>query len=233
MSTVRRSTEPPTPQKVPNDALLLFLVCLLLLAVMAVFILVRLPRLLALLMTPSEWREGYVLRHVSIADPPVRIPRIQPSSPEEESKERHLFHGLQASRSLRMKGRETTSRPPPHIPSCRKALRPFLRPMRARISPGFSFCQFLLISVYFGVLAFAACYKSNLFLDLSRMAWVAVSQLPFIFAFAQKSSFLGAFLGVGYEKVRIKYDLTMIQNLLTFSAQLLASVCWKAGRIFS
>jgi len=239
---VTRSTEPPpTPKTVPSDALLLFLVCLFLLAVIAVFILVRLPRLLALLMSSSEWREGYVLRQVSVANPSGRVTQggVRSVQPEEESKERFhgsdFLHGLHSSRSLRMKDRGTTSHrhPPPHIPSCRKELRPFLRSMRARISPGFSFGQFLLLSAYFGVLTFAACYNSNLFLDLSRMAWIAVSQLPFIFAFAQKSSFLGALFGVGYEKVGVIYDLAMIKNLLTFSAQLLASVCWTDGRVFS
>ncbi len=32
---------------------------------------------------------------------------------------------------------------------------------------------------------------------------VAVAQLPFVFAFAQKNNIVGAILGYGYEKVRI------------------------------
>jgi len=184
---------------------------------MAIFMLVRLPRLHAMLRTRSEGREGIVLHHVSVPNPSRRVAqgmrRVQHSSSEEDSKERYHIsdssHTLHSGRSLRMKGRGKTFRYPPHIPSCSKALRPLLRPMRARISPGFSFGQLLVMSLYFGVLAFTACYNSNLFLDQSRTAWIAVSQFPFVFAFAQKSSFLGAFLGFGYEKVE-SCDLTIM-----------------------
>lgn len=214
IQVARRSLELATPQNVP-DALRLFGVCLFLLAVMAIFTLVRLPRLLALLGTPSEKRAGYVLHHVSIANPSRKVAqgvrRVQHSS--EKSKEHYhssdTSHTLHYSRSLRMKGRGTTLRYPPHVPSCYKTLRPLLRPMRARISPGFSFGQFLILSLYFGVLAFMACQNSNLFLDQSRTAWIAVSQFPFIFAFAQKNSLLGAFFGFGYEKVE-PYDFAII-----------------------
>jgi len=198
----------PTWENISDESRMFF-GCLILLGGMAIFILVRLPRLLALFRTSSGWRQGYVMRHVSVEDPPLRVAqdvrRVQPSSAEEKSQDgSESTPPLDYSRNLRMpKGRGATFRYPPHVASCHKALRPFLRPMRARILPGFSFGQFLLLSVYFGVLALTAFYNSNPFLDPLPTGWIAVSQLPFIFAFAQKSSFLGAFCGFGYEKVEL------------------------------
>jgi ferric-chelate reductase len=67
--------------------------------------------------------------------------------------------------------------------------------------PGFSLGQLLVLMTYLAILLYATFYNSNIFLDQSRTGWIAVSQYPFVYAFAQKNNFIGAFLGFGYEKV--------------------------------
>jgi hypothetical protein len=57
------------------------------------------------------------------------------------------------------------------------------------------------MTVYFWVLTYASFYKSNIFLEADRTGWVAIAQLPFIFALSQKNNLLGWLMGLGYEKV--------------------------------
>jgi len=82
-----------------------------------------------------------------------------------------------------------------------KPFRRLLNPLRMRIAPGFSFGQLLILLAYLGTLVYGVFHNSNVLLDQSRTGWIAVSQYPFIYAFAQKNNLIGAFLGLGYEKV--------------------------------
>ena len=56
--------------------------------------------------------------------------------------------------------------------------------------------------LYFGVLLFAALFRDSVFTNPVRDAWIAVSQLPFVYALAMKNSAFTVLLGLGYEKVR-------------------------------
>jgi hypothetical protein len=182
-------------------------------AIIVVFMAFRIPRLLGLFWTSSEWIDGLVLRHVPTYPPPrVARPKRHARSPPPE-RENKFFDGsiddiiFQRSHpsksSLASKDllHDTRTRYPPHIPSCKEALRPLLKPFRARISPGFSFGQLLVLVAYLAILVYATLYNSNVFLDQSRTGWIAVSQYPFVYAFAQKNNVIGTFLGFGYEKV--------------------------------
>ena len=71
-----------------------------------------------------------------------------------------------------------------------------------RVAPGFSVGQFIIIAVYFACVAYASFYHSNIFTDKRRTGWVATSQMPIVFLFAQKNNVIGSVLGYGYEKVR-------------------------------
>lgn len=197
---------PPTN---PSDASLVFGVCLFLMAIVAIFMAIRIPRLLALFGTSSDWIDGFLLCHVP-SRPSRRVVRqMHHARPKPSEKENNDLHGSMgdvvyhqsypSKRSLVSK--EKIHRYPPHIPSCSKALRPLLKLFRARISPGFSIGQLLVLVIYLVILLYAAFYKSSIFLGQSRTGWIAVSQYPFVYAFAQKNNLLGTFLGFGYEKV--------------------------------
>ncbi len=198
----------PAPSNLP-DASLVFCVCLFLIGIIVVFMVIRIPRLLALSGISLEWIDGFILHYV----PAYRVPhRRRHTSPPPGNK---FFAGslddiifqrnsYASDRTLLLEEqvRDTRKHYPPHIPSLPKPLRPLLKPFRMRISPGFSFGQLLLLAAYLGILLYATIYNSNIFLDQSRTGWIAVSQYPFVYAFAQKNNFIGVFLGVGYEKVR-------------------------------
>jgi hypothetical protein len=175
---------------------------------------IKLPRLLALFGTSSEWINGITLYHTTIY-PSRRVAQstrrhAQYLSTEKEARTFNDSmdtiihkHSYSSKHSLSSKTRVRNSRTryPPHVRSCIKALRPLLKLFRARVSPGFSFGQLLILVAYLALLSYASLYQSNIFLDYSRTGWVAVSQYPFVYAFAQKNNVIGSFLGFGYEKV--------------------------------
>jgi ferric-chelate reductase len=196
------------PQNISSSSLA-FNATLALMSIIALFMVLRLPRLLALFGTSSEWLDGYILHHVQVRPSRRKLyirhgPFDSPFSDSKESTSdsSHMLCHSTSYRSYRNeKLRATRMRYPPHIPACPKAIRPILKLFRARIAPGFSIGQLVILSIYFYVLCFAGFYNSNIFLDQSRTGWIAVAQLPFVFAFAQKGNFLGTFFGFGYEKV--------------------------------
>jgi len=212
MATIKSTIALPVPNNL-SDASLVFGVCLFVMAIIVIFMVIRIPRFLALFGTSSEWIDGFILRHVPVYHPRRVLHRKRQAYPPPALKESKFVggslddiskHSYPSERSLLSKEqvRETRKRYPPHIPSLPKSLRPLLKPFRMRISLGFSFGQLLLLAAYLGILLYATINKSNIFLDQSRTGWIAVSQYPFVYAFAQKNNFIGVFLGFGYEKVR-------------------------------
>ncbi|PPR00684.1 hypothetical protein CVT24_000972 [Panaeolus cyanescens] len=198
----------------PSDATLVYHVTLMLMAIMALFVICKLPRAIALFGT-SEWSSGHILRYVPYKPTSHRRRRVvqavhaayPPPSPikEADSSDSHTYidHAPKLAYVQRIdeKGQDVKSRYPTHVAATMKPLRPILTPLRARISPGFSVCQLLMLAVYFYALIYATFYKSNVFTDESRTGWIAVAQLPLVFAFAQKNNILGSILGYGYERL--------------------------------
>jgi len=208
MAAIKSMIALPVPNNLP-DASLVFGVCLFVMAIIVIFMVIRIPRLLALFGTSSEWIDGFILRHIPVYRPRRVLHRKHQTYPPPPLKDNKFVggsiddiiskHSYPSERSLLSK--EQKKRYPPHIPSCMKPLRLFLKPLRMRISTGFSLGQMLLLAVYLGILLYATIHNSNIFLDQSRTGWIAVSQYPFVYAFAQKNNFIGIFLGFGYEKV--------------------------------
>lgn len=211
-----------TPDNV-DDPRLLYHTDLLLLSIVGLFFIVRLPRIIALFGTTSEWFDGHILRYIPYR-PSTRVvqsthrSRPPPSPKEYASDNSHTLysHASHASHAQRVteKGAPVTMHYPPHVASCIKFLRPFLKLLRLRISPGFSIAQSFILSVYFSCLVYASFYKSNIFTDNSRTGWVAIAQLPFVFAFSQKNNMIGSLLGYGYEKVNHRQRPTKIYIIM-------------------
>lgn len=195
---------------ISSDQALVYHVNLLFIAMLAVFALARLPRAIALFGTANEWLNGYFLRHVQLRPAQRRVAAHNDGYPPASSKERPSANQWSSDDShipythaqrLNEKGVPIAMRFPPHMAACMKPLRPLLTPLRSRIAPGFSVAQFMILAVYFYSLVYAGFYRSNIFTSPTRTGWVAISQLPFVFAFAQKNNVLGSVLGYGYEKV--------------------------------
>jgi hypothetical protein len=71
-------------------------------------------------------------------------------------------------------------------------------------------------------------YKSNVFTDPVRTGFVAMAQIPFVFAFSMKNNFLGMLVGLGYEKV-FTSSLSLARHLdQAFIDQLRPPICRKS-----
>ncbi|TFK37001.1 hypothetical protein BDQ12DRAFT_608543 [Crucibulum laeve] len=188
---------------------MIYRIDLFIVAAIAVVVIVRLPRALALLGSPYEWTSGHILRYVPYERPARMVQLRQQSSPAtskeaESTDDAHTLYSYSHANHVQRvnaNGAPTKMYYPPHVASCTRLLRGVLAPLRLRITPGFSIAQVILLSLYFYVLVYAAFYKSNPFTDPMRTAWLAIGQLPFVFAFAAKNNVLGALIGLGYEKL--------------------------------
>lgn len=218
------NTDATTPSSAQVDpASLVYHVDLLLVAVLALFILFISPRAFARLSTASEWTQGFVLRHIRYVRRKSRrlvIASPQWSNATETTSASDDSHTLNShthlTQSQTQSQRYAYGQPsrygssekaannayPPHLATCFAFLRPVVIVLRRRLSPGFSIGQLLVLSVYFAILIYPSFYKSNPFTDPIRTGYVAMSQIPFVFAFAAKNNILGVLMGVGYAKVR-------------------------------
>jgi len=197
-----------SPENV-KSVVLLYRIDFVLLSIIGLFVVAKLPQVIALFITTSEWFEGHFLHYVPYS-PSAKRSYPPPSSKNDLTS--NISHTLQSHHDLHShdilptqrvteKGSPITMRHPTHVSSCSEFLRPLLTPLRLRISPGFSLAQSLIFVIYFVCLAYATFKRSNIFTDQTRTAWVAISQLPFLFLLAQKNNILGSLLGYGYEKV--------------------------------
>lgn len=183
-----------------DSATLVYHIDLFQLSIVALFFLVSLPRIIALFGTTSEWFDGYFLRYVPYRPSTRMSPKhISNNSYTSHSSHTHTSHVQQVTAN----GAPASMRYPPHVASCFEFLRPILTFLRLRISPGFSVAQAFVLSIYFTSLAYASFYESNIFTDEARTGWVAIAQLPLVFALSQKNNVMGAFIGYGYNHVTL------------------------------
>jgi ferric-chelate reductase len=198
-----------TPPDLVNDATFVYHVDLFLVALLACVVVSRLPQAIALF-SSSDWYNGHFFRYVPYRRSTTIVQALKATHPppmkgqwSEDSHSSATSHTSASSKLKRLDkhGAQIVPIYPTHIASCMRFLRPIIAPLRARIVPGYSVAQFLIMTIYFWVLTYASFYKSNLFLEADRTGWVAIAQLPFIFALSQKNNLLGWLMGVGYEKV--------------------------------
>ncbi|KAF9527245.1 hypothetical protein CPB83DRAFT_856618 [Crepidotus variabilis] len=194
-----------------SDFALVFHVNLLIISVIAAIAVVRLPRAFALFGTPREWIDGHFLRYVPykpsrqfvqaahLTYPPPDKEYTDSSSDDSHSSSGYSYR-VQPQR-LTVTGLPVEVQYPPHVAAWFKPLRPVLTTLRIRIAPGFSVGQFIILTIWFYSLVYATFFDSNIITDNSRTGWIAVGQLAFVYAFAQKNNILGGMLGYGYEKV--------------------------------
>ena len=189
---------------------LLYRIDLVLLSIIGLFVVAKLPRVIALFGTASEWFDGHFLHCVPYKPSTTRSHPPPSTKTDLPSNISHTLHSHAASATQRVteKGTPVTMYYPPHVGSCNKFLRPVLTLLRLRISPGFSMAQSLIFFIYLICLVYASFYKSNIFTDHTRTGWVVIAQLPFLFSLAQKNNVLGLLVGCGYEKVIISQPPT-------------------------
>jgi hypothetical protein len=185
--------------------MLIFRLDICIVAVISFFMLLNLPRALIRLSRFVEWTQGIILRTIDIEyQRQRRLPVLQPWSPTSSGKK--FETPSDDSHVMSLPARRTNwGILPPSYPSHLAAWPAFARPLawivRYRVSPGFSLGQFVILVVYSSAIAFGSFCHSNPITNPNRFGWLAVSQMPFLFAFATKNNLLGMMVGKGYEKV--------------------------------
>lgn len=205
---------------------LVFRVDLFIVGIICILVLLRLPRALARFKTTSEWGNGHVFRHVAYQQRrparPVRSAshRSQrsaakahaPSTPPATDESHTLYSHANHAQRVNEKGAPIAVSYPPHVSSCFRIFRPLLVRLRRRLSPGVSIAQALILLIYLCILLYPSTYMSSPFTDALRTGFVAIAQVPFVYAYGTKNNVLGALLGVGYEKVARNHTQGMIST---------------------
>ena len=196
---------------------LVFHISILLLAIITLLTLIRLLLALSCVWRAAEWASGHFLWHTSDRPPIVtkRLQRIdintstsfreglthkrQKADATDDSHTLYSSHqaGIELDRSYRQNPVDY----PPHMSTIPRFLNPVAALLRKRIAPGCSIARASVLVIYFSVLVYGGLYKSSPFTDPVRTGWLAVSQIPFVIAFASKNNILGMLLGFTYEKV--------------------------------
>ncbi|KAA1477942.1 hypothetical protein DENSPDRAFT_885508 [Dentipellis sp. KUC8613] len=189
---------PPPPAAGPkfDTKDFVFHVDIVLIALFSIYVLTTLPRALARYMQFSHIRDGWVLR----------------SAPAPSSSPDQL---VRAGRTLQKAGVEMDERVNTLVPPAPATLRlparaahwtTYLHPAVAyvlahRVAPGYPLGRVCVLAIYFGVVLYAGVFRSNPFVDNVRDGFVAVSQVPIVFALAGKNNVLSLLSGVPYEKL--------------------------------
>ncbi|KIL62831.1 hypothetical protein M378DRAFT_80578 [Amanita muscaria Koide BX008] len=190
------STPPPPPSQGPriNSKLLVGYINISITALIGLFVLLRLPRGFARLWNASDWRSGHLLGFRSGISQASARSSSQTTSKVDESVSVPASDLIERGELQR----DSNKRPPPHIPAYPAPLRRAVALLRRSTLPGYSNFQIVLMGGYFGILFFALAYLNKYLLSGTRPAWIAVAQLPFLYAFATKANVLGALLGISY-----------------------------------
>lgn len=199
---------PPSGGSKLDVGVLVYHTVIVLLALVALVVILRIPRAFARLWRASEWTRGHLLGYQPYAGPP-QVPYVGPGPTLDysnlkgvgTSQDSHIYETKFA-----VFARESTGAYPPHIEPTPLFLRPVVSLLRSRVAPGFSATQIAVCAGWLAVMLYPAIYRSaGPFTDFDRYGYIAVSQIPFVVAFATKNNILGMFLGMGYEKVNRTY----------------------------
>lgn len=185
-----------------NDAELVYHVDLVVLALIALIVLLRLPRVFAR-WKAGELTTGHFLRNASESEGTVASQNRWQDSPK-SSTTTDPYTFCSSTRFVERSEKEAAKKMsyPPHVAACVTFLVSSITPLRNRITPGFSVLQAVILLLYLSCLAYPSFYYASPLTNPLRAGWVSIAQTPFVFAYAAKNNVLGSLLGLGYEKVR-------------------------------
>lgn len=253
-ASITASTVTPPPF---NNTQFVFHLNIFLFSIIGIFVLFSLPRCLARYSRASAWRDGHSLRsgpplsrsrsysrshkhqfelhpHSSRPHPSRKTTDETLTSDGLASDDSHTLyahtpatHYLTTSLDAPPPGRSPY---PPHVPawSARTHLHAAAALLGRRVNLGLSLGQGFLLAFYAGALAFGVLHRSSPFTDPLRAGFVAVSQVPLVYALAARNGPLSALLGIGYEKVR---DSMAVESSagLKYAVELPASFCGESS----
>ncbi|KAF9055495.1 hypothetical protein BDZ89DRAFT_1125231 [Hymenopellis radicata] len=220
-----------------DEETLIYHICILVLGLIALLFLLRIPRIVARLARREAWSQGHFLRNVAFHGSPRivhlthdKVPSSGMSSDESHTYYQHATH----IQRLDEKGGQMVLNYPPHVSTCPSFLRGLSSELSTRILPGYSLSQVICGLVYLGCWIYPTLYKSNPFSDPERTGWVAIGQLPFVFAFASKNNALGPFLGLGYEKLNFMHRIAGMIMVVAVNVHGMGYIYkWLINEVFS
>ncbi|KDQ51898.1 hypothetical protein JAAARDRAFT_40722 [Jaapia argillacea MUCL 33604] len=193
---------------------LVFHLDIFLLAVLAFFTVITLPRVFTRFSRASEWTQGLFLYYAKLEAPPR--PRRRPTQIRNAATVAARFgsddapmpdaHAHIPRRQIEGKRRSiaaslrTSFFFPPHMPALSTTAPTFARILRYPITD-LTLGQIVLLTIYFSLLVYASLYKSSLFTDPLRAGFVAMSQIPVVVVLATKVNVIGILTEYGYHKL--------------------------------
>jgi ferric-chelate reductase len=223
-------SKPPTSNPIlsfhVNDLNLIITTDIIILSFFIFFALLQLPRFVIRFSRKSEWFLGHILRTVPLTGAGNRwkrnfsaasIPDILYNATMETASEDS--HTWQSHNSR--KHRETKSRyPRRQSRSCAGYLDHIPAILNRSAMPGYTVGRLLVVLGYCLIVLIASLYKSSPFADYLRTGYVAVGQLPIVFALATKNNILGMLLALGYEKVCFPIFVSLLRSVLNCLCQI-------------
>ena len=144
---------------------------------------------------------------------PGYVPRNVPSDGQSETSGRTLATGSMNS-SETEKPSLVRAHAPPHVRSWQTFFprtASILRlPVIARVHLGGA----IICVLYFALLLFAALYRTSIWTNPVRAAYVAVSQIPVVYLLATRNNVLNVMLGTAYDQVRgVHYPMLHVLHI--------------------
>ncbi|KAJ7768302.1 hypothetical protein B0H16DRAFT_313474 [Mycena metata] len=227
-STGAKGAAPPTGRggSTLDVGMLVYSTVVVLVCLLALVVVLRIPRAFARLWRVSEWTRGHILGYKRdiLAPSLTRFSYTRAAAPiaigySEEAGSSQDSHTSERKPAPSAPAPKAAGSYPPHMVSMPLFLRPVASLLRSRVAPGFSVAQFAVCTGYLAVLLYPAIYRSaGPFTDINRYGCIAISQVPFIFVLASKNNILGMLLGMGYEKLNFLHQF--VARLAIISAHL-------------
>ncbi|TFK47381.1 hypothetical protein OE88DRAFT_1811188 [Heliocybe sulcata] len=175
--------------EVDNGALV-FHIDIFILAAIGLFALLALPRIIGRL---QGFRDGFVFR----------------SSWQENALPRPSYDS-EATRVAPVQEKQVqgAASPPAHVPEWTTYAHGLSIILRYPIAPRLSLGQVLLMVGYFTLLLYAELYRASAFKHPIRAGFVAMSQIPLVYALATKNNAIGLVVGKSYEKLNFLHQWT-------------------------
>ena len=205
----------------PSDATVVFWLDISLLALLAIFVLFTLPRTIARYSSASEWSRGLFLRAAPVKSnflrPISREPRNIAAAVDEVNHaedEVSFISSRTAGSADDLAGQAAADSsttieieqktPPTHVPTIGTLTYPISSILSYPITLRKTLGKGVLAVLYFAAVVFVAFYHDSPLSHPQRLGYIAVSQIPVVFILGTKNNLVGYFVGVGYEKVRVK-----------------------------
>jgi len=174
-----------------------------LLGLFGLFVLIGLPRAIVRFSRAYELSNGYFLFKRRRAGPPPSRSQSRATS-RQPAAGRGVFDpgsGISNKSTDALSG-VVQRNAPTHVSRWSTLIHPLVPyVLNYRIAPGTSVGKAGVLVAYLAAVLYAGLYKGNPFSDSVRAGFVAMSQIPIVYALGTKNNVLAYVSGAGYEKV--------------------------------